>query len=596
MKKSNLFRILLASIALVSITSCGGKTGPQGEQGVPGVTGPQGNDGASLLNGHGVPEETLGQNGDSYVDLDTWDYYTKDNNTWTKQGNIKGDKGEDAENPTQEGTIGLDFYPLDDGTVGVRAGKASELSNIIIPSTYMGYTVSAILSNAFSGCSKLKTISIPDTVTSIENRAFYNCSSLTIYCEAPSKPSNWDSSWNPDNRPVVWGVYGETKSNLDYHYILTNNSVYIIKYIGSSADVTIPSVIDEKPVTTIGDSAFLGRSLTSITIPDSVTSIGSYAFRGCSSLTSVTIPNSVTSIGYDAFYNCSHLQYNEYDRCYYLGNETNPYLVLVSCFDNTVSSISIAENCRFIYNSAFDSCSSLTSVTIPNSVTSIGNSAFLGCSSLTSIEMPNSVTSIEHDAFSGCSSLTSIEIPNSVISIGDHAFYGCSSLTSITIPNSVTSIGNFAFYSCSSLISISIPNSVISIGNYAFKDCSKLTSIKISNSVTSIGDSAFYNCSSLTSITIPNSVTSIGDSAFSYCSSITSITIPNSVTSIDEGAFSYCSSLLYIIIPISVTSIGYHAFYNCSLLRIYCEASSEPSGWSSSWNPDKRPVVWGYVS
>ena len=284
-------------------------------------------------------------------------------------------------------------------------------------------------------------------------------------------------------------------------------------------------------VTSIGDKAFFNcTSLTSITIPNSVTSIGNGAFCN-SSLTSITIPNSVTSIGDWAFTECSSL-----------------------------TSITIPNGVTSIGDYAFQGCSSLTSITIPNSVTSIGDWAFEDCFSLTSITIPNSVTSIGNSAFSGCESLTSITIPNSVTSIEDHTFYNCSSLTSITIPNNVTSIGNSAFSDCYSLTSITIPNSVTSIGEYAFHYCTSLTSITIPNSVTSIGNSAFSRCSSLTSITIPNGVTSIGDYAFSDCSSLTSITIPNSVTRIGNLAFRNCSSLAFITIPNSVTSIGSKAF------------------------------------
>ena len=285
-----------------------------------------------------------------------------------------------------------------------------------------------------------------------------------------------------------------------------------------------------------------------VTIPNSVTSIGSSAFWNCDSLTSITIPNSVTSIGWYAFYQCSSL-----------------------------SSIVIPNSVTNIEKEAFYGCSSLSSITIPNSVKTIGDGAFERCKSLTSITIPNSVRYIGKSAFAGCSSLSSITIPNSVTSIGKGAFLGCKSLSSIVIPNSVTSIGNGAFYECSKLSSITIPNSVTSIGEGAFLGCKSLSSIVIPNSVTSIGKGAFYECSSLSSITIPNSVTSIGDETFYKCSSLSSITIPNSVTSIGFQAFYECSKLSSITIPNSVTSIGSYAFSYCnSLQEIICKATTPP--------------------
>ncbi len=420
------------------------------------------------------------------------------------------------------------------------------------------------------------------------------------------------------------------------------------------------------------------KKVTSITIPNYVTSIGDSAFYGCYSLESITIPNSVTSIGGHAFEGCSSLIYNESDNLKYLGNDTNKCLYLAGTTSSAITNATIKNTCKFISINAFLNCSSLTSITIPNSVTSIGDSAFEGCSSLTSITIPNSVTSIGDSAFSSCSSLTSITIPDSVTSISSYAFSGCSSLESVTIPNSVTSIWSGAFCSCSSLESISIPNSITSINSYAFDGCSSLTSITIPNSVTSIDWGAFDGCSSLTSVTIPDSVTSIGhfafescsslekvnylgtiddwvqidfnndysnpicyaenlyindelvihanitnatsisSYAFSGCSSLESVTIPNSVTSIGNYAFSGCSSLESVAIPNSVTSIGYAAFNGCSSLEsvaipnsvtsmgwgafdgcsnltIYCEMASTLRGWSSSWNGDNRPVLWGRI-
>ena len=223
--------------------------------------------------------------------------------------------------------------------------------------------------------------------------------------------------------------------------------------------------------------AQVAGEITSVSLPDGLTSIGNAAFNGCSSLTSITIPNSVTTVGGGMFYGCSKLK-----------------SVVLS---NNITSLPSYSDLLDTYG-FFENCSALTSITIPNSVTSIGYDAFYDCSSLTSITIPNSVTSIESSAFKKCYNLTSVTIGNSVTSIGDDAFYDCSSLSSVTIPNSVTSIGYHAFYNCRSLTSITIPNSVTSIGSSAFASCTSLTFITIPNSVTSIGNNAFSSCSQVT--------------------------------------------------------------------------------------------------
>ena len=338
-----------------------------------------------------------------------------------------------------------------------------------------------------------------------------------------------------------------------YTYEVDEDATITITGCNKSANgaITIPSKIDGKPVTRIGDGAFEDcTGLTSVTLGNSVTSIGDVAFYDCSGLTSITIPDSVTSIGDSAFLECTGL-----------------------------TSITIPNSVTSIGAGTFNGCSSLTSITIPDSVTSIGNGAFEDCTGLTSITIPNSVESIGHDAFLGCTGLTSINvargnnyysgnngvlfnkkktelirypegksqtsytIPNSVTSIEDAAFDGCTGLTSITIPNSVTSIGVRAFRGCTGLTSITLGNSVTSIGEMAFSCCTGLTSITILDSVTSIGACAFADCTGLTSITIPDSVTSIGYGTFDGCTGLTSITIPNSVTSIEDAAFDGCASL-----------------------------------------------------
>ncbi|MBQ9945597.1 MAG: leucine-rich repeat protein [Clostridia bacterium] len=291
---------------------------------------------------------------------------------------------------------------------------------------------------------------------------------------------------------------------------------------------------DEKAEITDVNSAISGN----ITIPSTlggypVTSIGFYAFYGCTGLTSVTIPDSVTRIRYEAFYGCTGL-----------------------------TSVTIPDSVTSIGESAFSRCTGLTSITIPDSVTSIGESAFSGCIGFTSVTIPDSVTSIGSFAFSGCTGLTSVTIPDSVTYIEGYAFADCTRLTAITIPDSVTSIEYCAFSGCSGLTSVTIPDSVTSIGRYAFSGCTGLTSVTIPDSVTSIGSSAFYGCTGLTSVTIPDSVTSIENYTFKDCVSLKSVKIPNSVTEIAYGVFYNCTSLADIKLPDNVTSISSHAFHN----------------------------------
>ena len=355
----------------------------------------------------------------------------------------------------------------------------------------------------------------------------------------------------------------------------------------SLQSVTIPD-----SVTSIGDSAFsCCSSLQSVTIPDSVTSIGGRAFGECSSLQSVTIPDSVTSIDESAFSWCTSLQSVIIpDSVTSIGDRA-----FWGC--TSLQSVIIPDSVTSIGNKAFSDCKSLQSVTIPDSVTSISDSAFSGCSSLQSVTIPDSVTSIGRRAFSKCSSLQSVTIPDSVTSIGRWAFLKCSSLQSVTIPDSVTSIGAGAFSGCSSLHSFTIPDSVTSINGNPFFSCpariinyskhfvivennlytsdkrklisylSKENHFIIPDSVTSIGAMAFFACSSLQSVAIPGSVTSIGTGAFTWCSSLQSVTIPGSVTSIGNVAFWGCSSLQSVTIPDSVTSIGNEAFSHCSSLQ-----------------------------
>ena len=361
----------------------------------------------------------------------------------------------------------------------------SGLTSIIIPNSVTSIGVTSIGYSAFRGCSSLTSVEIPNSVTKIREGAFYDCSSLTSIIIPNSVTGIGNNAFKgcvslkelrieDGAETLSLGYNSSNKSGLFYDCPL--ETLYLGRNLSYNTDRKY------------GYSPFYNnKTLTSITIGNSVTSISKNAFQGCSGLASIIIPNSVTSIGEGAF----------------------------------------------MY-------SGLTSVEIPNSVTDIGGSAFENCSSLTSVEIPNSVTSIGYSAFRGCSSLTSVEIPNSVTKIGEGAFENCSGLTSIKIPGSITSIGNYAFMLCTSLKELCIEDGTESLslgynnyyslyggGQGLFYDC-PLETLYLGRNLSyntdmECGYSPFYNNKTLTSITIGNSVTSIDDYAFYGCSGLASV-------------------------------------------------------------------------
>lgn len=481
---------------------------------------------------------------------------------------------------------------------GIVKGYLGISTNIVIPSYYKGDTVVSIGNSAFNNCTNLTSVTIPNKVISIGNSAFSGCSGLTKIIGYPKAVS----------------VVAKQCNSKAFAVVLTNGESiddFAFSDCSGLTSVTIPDC-----VASIGNSAFSNcSSLTKITgtakvastvakqcksnafaiVLTSGVSIDNSAFSGCSGLTSITIPNSVTSIGSSAFYGCSNLRdVNLLDIVawcnisgldnlmrYGLDNK-NLYLN-----NKLVTSLIIPNGVNTIPSYAFRGCVGLTGVTIGIGVTSIGDFAFYNCVGLTSIAIPDSVTSIGGDAFHGCMGLTDVTIDNSATSIGNNAFAGCSGLTKIAGSSKVassiakqcnstafevdittgTSIDNSAFWDCDGLTNVTIGNSVTSIGGYSFSDCTMLTSVTIGNNITSISSSAFSNCSNLITVNWnATSCTSAGSAVytiFSSCLNLTTVNIGENVTVIPSYAFMGCTGLTNITIPGSVTSINDSAFSGC---------------------------------
>ena len=513
----------------------------------------------------------------------------------------------------ETGTRFFDYFVNDDGTLTIT-NCIYYGSDLFIPQYINGCLVSSIKSNAFIGCDCFLSIFVPDTITSIGNGAFQNCSSL----QSITLPFVGGSATTNQYLGYIFGATSYS-DNLNYvptslkTVIISNNCTSIAKYAfydcSSLRSLTLPFVGGSATTNQYLGYVFgkskdyvdcLSLSLEQVVLTDKCNLIPCEGFYNCSSLTSIVIPNGMAAIGADAFYGCSSLNYNEYDNGMYLGNDHNPYLYLAKAKNTSITSCEINCDCEFVGGNAFKDCQSLA-YNIYENGRYLGNdhNPYLCLikgnqnSDNVSYKINNECKFILDSAFENYTSLSSIIIPDSVVSIGSFAFSRCIELTTVTIGNNVTSIGALTFFGCSKLTSITIPNNVIIIAQGAFSYCSSLTSINLPDGITSIGNSVFSGCSSLTSINLPDGITSIGISAFYYCSSLALINIPDSVISIGQESFAKCSSLTSIIIPVNVMFIDQYAFSGCSLLTIYCEASSEPEDWSY-WNPNDCPVVWGY--
>ncbi len=531
--------------------------------------------------------------------------------------------------------------------------------------------VQNIGSYAFYDCTGLTSVTIPDSVTSIGGAAFYNCTSLTSITVKEGNPKyssdEYGVLFNKDKTLLIQYPIGNTRTSYTIPDSVTSIGNRAFWGCTGLTSATIPD-----SVTSIDSYAFSDcTGLTSITIPNSVTSIGDYAFLGCTSLTSITVKEGnpkYSSDEYGVLFNKDKTMLIQYP----IGNTRTSYTIpdsvtsigeraFYSC--TGLTSVTIPDSVTSIGGSAFRYCTGLTSVTIGNSVTGIDRYAFYNCYGLKELTMPCSAKIYNSEyTFYNCKNIEKVTLTKGTGTMQNYYPYGSSSSDStyyqytpwyisrnsikeIVIEDGVQNIGRYAFFDCTGLTSITIPDSVTSIGDYAFERCTGLTSITIPDSVTSIGGSAFKNCNNIyllvyknsfaeqyaidnslnyriiskipddtetlsgkvtnsflwsidkitetltldcngTMVSFENDVapwiqyeeyikhivindgcTNISKNAFMLCSKVESVLIPNSVTNIDSYAFYGCSRLTGINIPVGVTSIGDYAFYYCTGLK-----------------------------
>ena len=397
----------------------------------------------------------------------------------------------------------------------------------------------------------------------------------------------------------------------DFQYkIEDDNSCTITDYDGMASSLSIPSAINGHTVKQIDTGALSdNRIITSVTIPNGVTTIGFSAFNGCIKLEKIKFSSNLDTVCENAFNNTKWFN-NQSNGLVYVGKVAYKYKGDMP--RNT--KITVKSDTVSISESAFKDCANLTAILIPSSVKHIDKYAFYNCQGLTKLNFNDGIERIENDAFGSCEKLTSVNFSETLKSIGAFAFVECKKLSEITIPQSVTSVGEYAFSGCENLASVTVsddlpyvggrafektkwlnsqPDGVVYIGKsaygykgdmpkntelslksgitnisgYAFYEEKNLTSVKIPETVSRIGNWAFLDCEGLKNVNIPDGVKRIESWTFSNCSSLTNITVPDSVTVLDGLAFSYCTNLKNIELSKNLTEIGMGALSHCTSLE-----------------------------
>ena len=495
--------------------------------------------------------------------------------------------------PWSNSTVEIKYVKIGYGVTNIGSQAFSGLSELV--SVTIPASVTSIGSQAFSQCTSLKTVNIPKAVTTIGSLAFYN-SGLTDFVTIGANVTQiGDTAFSGcSNLKGILVDSGNTMyCNDSYGVLFDKAKTRLYSAPGQiSGSYTIPA-----SVSVIEKKAFLNcGKLTSLTIPDGIEAIGDETFKACSSLRSITIPDSVTQIGECVFEDCTSL------KSIVLPNKIESLKVATFRGCSALTDITFNENLMKISGNVFEGCTSLEKIVIPETVAYIGSSAFLGCKNLKTVVLPESITTVGSSTFENCYALKDINLEN-IEQIYMYAFKNCSSLESVTIPEGVREIDDEAFRGCSALVELHLPSTLYRIDFLAFADCISLKTVTLPQAVSTLGSGAFAGCSSLMSICadensayyttdstgalydkamtsliavpaglsghfiVPESVTGLASYAFGGCSKITRITLPKTISYLNRYTFLNCTGLMSINLPARFHLDNY-VFEGCSNLHV----------------------------
>ena len=468
-------------------------------------------------------------------------------------------------------------YPVASGTetIGEYAFFHSKVQTVFLPDT-----VSTIGDYAFYYASELSSINFPTALTSIGDSAFFACQSLTAVDIPATITQIGPSAWAACTSLPAITVAAENPNYTAVDGVLYTKDMTVLKvypYAKSGVTFTVPDSVVEleayafaytgmqsidgcASLRAIGDSAFYScTALKSLPDAPKLETIGERAFYSCKALTSLSFPDSMRSIGEYAFAWCTAV------KTFDSGNglqETGKYSVY---YCTALTTVRLGSGMKTIGEYTFYKCSRLANVDFGTSVREIGSCAFGGCSKITEIVLPDSVELVESAAFNSCSTAKMLVLSQNLREIGARAFMGLKGISTLTIPDSVQKIGNSAFNGLSNLLELHLSAKTQEYGSGVFSSASKLPRVELPEGMTAIPEEMFSSCNALTEVIIPSTVTRIEKGAFRSCKKLGNTELPASLTYIGESAF-YYAAMTSVTLPAGVTEIGERSFYNIAAL------------------------------